>query len=242
MTELVIRDLDNMDEFRSAEKLQYAVWGADEVVVPGDLMMVIQKEGGIAAGAFLNTELIGYVFGFPTKNQSIQHSHLLAVHEMHRGSGLGRQLKWYQRDWCLTRGITHIRWTFDPLRSINASLNLNRLGAICTTYHEDFYGEMKGLNAGAPSDRIVADWFLEADRVRARADGNIPVPDFTSAFPIEIPADFGSLLTNDPDLALSERLRVRNEMRKAFENNYFLSNFDIKSMRYELKLTVLSTK
>ena len=67
MNDVLIRDLKGMDEFRAAEELQYAVWGEDEVVVPGDIMMVIQAEGGIAAGTFKDGDLIGFVFGFPTR-------------------------------------------------------------------------------------------------------------------------------------------------------------------------------
>ena len=242
MNDVLIRDLKGMDEFRAAEELQYAVWGEDEVVVPGDIMKVIQAEGGIAAGTFKDGDLIGFVFGFPTREPHLQHSHLLAVHPKDRGLGLGAQLKWYQRDWCLKRAITHIRWTFDPIRAVNAALNLGRLGAVCTIYHTDFYGKMKGLNAGAPSDRIVADWYLGSDRVRARAEGISPISDFTSASRIEIPADFGTLLTNDPDFALSERLRVREEMQKAFKSGLCLTNFDTKSMQYELQPSVLDIK
>ena len=113
---------------------------------------------------------------------------------------------------------------------------------MCTIYHTDFYGKMKGLNAGAPSDRIVADWYLESDRVRARAEGISHISDFTSASRIEISADFGTLLTNDPDFALSERLRVREEMQKAFKSGLCLTNFDTKSMQYELQTSVLDIK
>ncbi len=116
MSAVEFRDLDGMAEFRVAEDLQRAVWGEDELVDPADLMMVDQREGGLVAGAFEAGELLGYVFGFPTREPNLQHSHRLAVHPRGRGGGLGVQLKWHQRDWCLARAITVVRWTFDPLR------------------------------------------------------------------------------------------------------------------------------
>ena len=62
----VIRDLVGMAEFHAAEDLQRDVWGPDDKIDPGDLMMVIQVEGGLTAGAFLDGRLVGYVFAFPT--------------------------------------------------------------------------------------------------------------------------------------------------------------------------------
>ena len=158
---MIIRDLSGMEEFFKAEQLQRDVWGADDTEDPADLMMVIQHEGGLVAGAFEGERLVGYVFGFPTREPHVQHSHRLAVHPDARGRSLALRLKRYQRDWCLARGITLVRWTFDPLRHTNAHLNIARLGAEVSTYHPDYYGVMKGINAGLPSDRLRADWHLE---------------------------------------------------------------------------------
>ena len=120
---VVLRDLAGMDDFRLAENLQRVVWGEGDQPDPADLMMVIAAEGGLAAGAFRGDELLGYVFAFPTATPGVQHSHRLATHPQARGLGLGAALKWYQRDWCLNRGINLVRWTYDPLRHANASLN-----------------------------------------------------------------------------------------------------------------------
>ena len=162
MNGLVIRDLVGMGEFRLAEDLQNDVWGKDDTADPADLMMVIQAEGGLCAGAFSDGRLVGYVFAFPTRDPEVQHSHRLAIRSETRGLGLGARLKWYQRDWCLARGVRLVRWTFDPLRLLNASLNVGALGAVCRTYYPDYYGAMAGINAGAPSDRLLAEWFLDS--------------------------------------------------------------------------------
>ncbi|GAB1361027.1 hypothetical protein MASR1M32_02630 [Rhodobacter sp.] len=167
MTAAVFRDLSGMAEMRMAEDLQRQVWGEGDLPDPADLMMVIQAEGGLVAGAFAEGRLLGYIFGFPTRDPQVQHSHRLAVAPQARGLGLGARLKLYQRDWCLARGITHVRWTFDPLRALNATLNIARLGAQSGTYLEDYYGEMAGINSGLASDRLLVDWDLAAAPVAA---------------------------------------------------------------------------
>ncbi|MDK3075257.1 GNAT family N-acetyltransferase [Sedimentitalea sp. JM2-8] len=234
MTVPIIRDLSGMAEFSMAEALQRAVWGEDDLADPYDLMMVIQQEGGFAAGAFLDDALIGYAFGFPTREPHIQHSHRLAVLPRAQGMGLGARLKWYQRDWCLERGITHVRWTFDPLRARNAALNIGRLGAVVTTYYPDYYGKMVGINAGTPSDRLLADWYLDAPHVVDRAAGMRQMPTSEERY-IAIPKDFAALLANDPGMAMSERLRVRSEIRDALAEGLALTGF-----RSELESYVLT--
>lgn len=67
MNGVEFRDLAGKADFGAAESLQRAVWGADDLADPYDLMMVIQHEGGLAAGAFQGAELLGYVFGFRRK-------------------------------------------------------------------------------------------------------------------------------------------------------------------------------
>ncbi len=233
MTTPIIRDLAGMAEFSAAEALQRAVWGEDDLADPYDLMMVIQHEGGLAAGAFLGSELVGYVFGFPTRDPQVQHSHRLAVLSKQRGTGLGARLKWYQRDWCLARGITHVRWTYDPLRVANAGLNIGRLGAVADTYYPDYYGNMAGINAGSPSDRLLADWYLETPDVADRAAGLTPMIPQDARF-ITIPADFAGMLTKDPATALAERLRVRAEIQAAFTDGLQIRGFDAAGRRYIL--------
>lgn len=223
--DVVIRDLRGMGEFRQSEALQVAVWGAGDTPDPADLMMVIQAEGGLCAGAFRAGALLGYVFGFPTRESGVQHSHRLAVLPQARGLHLGTRLKWYQRDWCLARGITHVRWTFDPLRRINASLNISALGAVASTYHADYYGDMQGINAGLPSDRLLVDWFLNSPRVVAAAEGRPPSV-AAEAERVAIPADFDTLVQSDPSRALAERLRLRAALTSAFDRGEAISGFD----------------
>ena len=65
-------------------------------------------------------------------------------------------------------------WTFDPLQAKNAKLNLEHLGAHVRHYHSDFYGTLGGaLNGDLPTDRVVAEWPLDAPHVAALATGEV---------------------------------------------------------------------
>ena len=235
MSGIVFRDLAGMAEFNAAEELQRIVWGRDDTPDPADLMMVIQKEGGLVAGAFVDGVLKGYVFGFPTREPDVQHSHRLAVHPDQRGGGLGIRLKWHQRNWCLEHGVRLVRWTFDPMRHVNANLNVGRLGSVCSTYHEDFYGMMGGINSGTPSDRLLADWHIGSERVAAHAAGT-PTKFQTGLRRIHIGKDHERWLAEAPTRAVAEKLRVRAEMTSLFAAGYQVCGYDAERADYLLSI------
>ncbi|MBK8770763.1 MAG: GNAT family N-acetyltransferase [Rhizobiales bacterium] len=224
MSDVSLRVLSGLGEFLAAEALQRTVWGEGDKEDPADLMMVIQSEGGLVAGAFSGDELVGYVFGFPARETHVQHSHRLAVHPKARGAGLAVRLKFFQRSWCLSHGITLVRWTFDPLRHANAHLNMARLGARASTYYTDYYGAMQGINAGLPSDRLLAEWHLQDAHVDGLARGD--TPSATGLERLTIPRDLDQLLKDDPSLALSERLRVRNALQAQFAAGREIRGYD----------------
>jgi predicted GNAT superfamily acetyltransferase len=232
MAQPEIRGLSCMAEFRQAETLQNAVWGKDDTADPADLMMVMQSEGGLCAGAFLEGRLIGYVFGFPTKDSGVQHSHRLAVHPDARGLHLGSRLKWYQRDWCLARGIDLVRWTFDPLRGLNASLNIGTLGAIVRTYYTDYYGDMQGINAGLPSDRLLAEWRLRSAPVSARAAGLSAMAHGTVAQRLKLAEASDAIIQSNPPRALAERMRLRAAITGAIAEGLAIIGFDRAAREY----------
>ena len=234
MADLILRDLSGIAEFLAAEALQRAVWGHDDLPDPGDLMMVIQAEGGLCAGAFQDGRLVGYVFGFPTRQPAVQHSHRLAVHPDARGLKLGARLKWFQRDWCLQRNIARVRWTYDPLRAINAGLNIGHLGATASHYHPDYYGQMEGINAGLPSDRLVADWQLDAPGVAARAAGDAAPAEGAPRLTVPIPADLDHLVAIDREAALATRMAVRRALTQAFAEGLRITGFDVRTPAYLL--------
>ncbi|WP_119309980.1 GNAT family N-acetyltransferase [Cohaesibacter haloalkalitolerans] len=232
---VILRELSGIAELQHAEVLQIEAWGEGEKPDNSDILMALQSEGGLVGGAFRDGEMLGFVLGFPTVTPGLQHSHRLAVLPKARGLGLGASLKWFQRDWCLARGLNTVRWTYDPLRAVNAGLNIGVLGAVSNQYFVDYYGAMPGINAGLPSDRIMAVWHLEDEAVVARAEGRFK-PDHAAAGQdwLEIPADIDALMAADPEKALAERLRVRDALQAAFNGGSRIVGFDRQQHRYLL--------
>lgn len=245
---VVIRELQTNEDMIAAEKIQLVVWGSEITPHPKELLIPVQHEGGLLAGAFNAwDEMIGLVFGFPTRQANALHSQILCTLVPWRGQGIGRRLKWFQRQWCLMRGITLVRWTVDPLRAANAELNLRHLGATSSTYLPDYYGPMLGIDAGAPTDRLLVEWNLDSPRVCGRvehppADDGFPGarlaftvtngrpedPQPDAEAPqvlIPIPEDFISLSRSDPGLAMAWRMQTRGLFCRFFSRGYRITGF-----------------
>lgn len=178
-----IRPLDSIAEFRAVEQLQRQVWNSDDLeVAPLHMLTTVAHNGGVLLGAFEGEALVGFVFGFLGTDESspnrpamarLKHcSHMLGVLPAYRDQGLGYQLKLAQREVVIKQGIRLITWTYDPLESRNARLNIARLGAVCQTYWRNIYGDMAdALNAGLPSDRFQVDWWITSARIKERLFG-----------------------------------------------------------------------
>jgi predicted GNAT superfamily acetyltransferase len=176
MIDHMIRLLETPEDMTAVEDLQRIVWPASETdVVPAHLLITAIHNGGLVIGAFVEEKMVGFVFGFPgletlPDGPHPKHcSHMMGVHPDWRQSGLGFALKRAQWQMVRSQGLTHITWTYDPMLSHNAYLNISKLGAVCNTYHRSEYGDMRdGLNAGLPSDRFQVDWWLNTTRVGRR--------------------------------------------------------------------------
>lgn len=176
-----IRPLRTPAECRAAFELQKETWGHGfSETVPPALLWATQRVGGIAAGAFdADGRLVGFVFGLTglERGRPVHWSDMLAVRPELRDRGLGTRLKAYQRDELLRLGIGVVYWTFDPLESKNAYVNFARLGITAREYHRDLYGETDSpLHRGIGTDRLVALWAIDGERVRGRLAGDAPAP------------------------------------------------------------------
>ena len=171
-----IKPLKAFDEFEKLLEIQRAVWSHSETdLTPVHQFAVSSRMGAILLGAYKGNRLSGFVYSFPAvfRGNWCQHSHLLAVLPEFRGSGLGKALKLAQRDEALRRGYDLITWTFDPLQTRNANLNLQALSAVARTYAANFYGLTPALclGPGIPTDRLLIEWPIRSPRVRARVGG-----------------------------------------------------------------------
>jgi predicted GNAT superfamily acetyltransferase len=213
MPDTVIKLLESPEDMTLVEDLQRAVWpGSETDVVPAHVFITAVHNGGMVIGAFVEEELIGFVFGFPgldftPDGPRPKHcSHMMGVKPGVRDSGVGFALKRAQWQMVRKQGIDHITWTYDPLLSRNAYLNIAKLGAVCNTYRRSEYGDMRdGLNAGLPSDRFQVDWWVNTRRVERRLSkrsrGPLKLDDFSKAelHPLYTPHILPSGLIQPPE-------------------------------------------
>lgn len=172
--EVIIRKLSSQEEFEKLVEIQQTIWKHPDLdLTPIHQFCISSLMGGLVIGAFVDGELAGFVYSFPAiyNGKFCHHSHLLAVLPQFQGYGLGKRLKWAQRDEVLKMGLNLITWTYDPLQTRNANLNFHTLGVICRTYLENFYGETPALKLGPgiPTDRLLVEWLIKTKRVEARA-------------------------------------------------------------------------
>jgi predicted GNAT superfamily acetyltransferase len=174
-----LRVLETPAEMSAVEELSLVVWPGSELgVVPGHLLVTVAHNGGLVAGAFTGQTLVGFVFGFPGFQATPQGlrpkhcSHQLAVHPDYRNSGLGFALKRLQWQFVRAQDLERVTWTYHPLLSRNANLNIAKLGAVCNTYLRNAYGELLDEpNAGGSTDRFQVDWWVNSGRVVERMAG-----------------------------------------------------------------------
>lgn len=187
----ILRILEKPEEMLAAEELQRVVWpGSETDVIPLFLLVTAAHHGGIVIGAYPKNadsasdqpetksgtdSLAGFVFGFPglyftpDGPRPMHCSQQLAVHPQYRNQGLAFHLKRAQWQMVRQQGLDLVAWTFDPLLSRNAYLNIARLGAVCNLYIRDAYGDMQDeLNIGLPSDRFEVAWWVNSQRVTTR--------------------------------------------------------------------------
>jgi len=182
-----IRPLVTAADYAQCVALQRAIWGSGEDLVPGIVLLVSQKVGGIAAGAFdRQGALLGCVVGFTgfRNGRPVHWSHLLAVRPEARDQGIGRRLKLYQRRRLRAMGIETMYWTFDPLVARNAYLNLHRLGAVVEDYVPDFYSAVADspVDRAIGTDRFVVRWDLKG--TQRRQPSQKPVASLGQSVPV----------------------------------------------------------
>jgi predicted GNAT superfamily acetyltransferase len=216
-----IRHCHDTSEFQACVDLQREVWNfSDADLIPVRMFVVASKIGGQVIGAFAGDELVGFAMSIPgaRAGHSYLHSHMLAVREPYRNTGLGRKLKLAQRDDAIARGFELMEWTFDPMEIKNAHLNIERLGAIVRRYTVNQYGTSSSpLQGGLPTDRCVAEWWLKSHRVCQLLDHGVRAP-FNPDKTISIPAKIYEWKSDSAQRtrALQVLMLTREQFQNAF--------------------------
>jgi predicted GNAT superfamily acetyltransferase len=175
MSDIQIRDLTTIDEFRQVVALEQAIWGytdqGDLVTVPVFIFTV--HRGATLIGAFApDGRMVGFAYAVVgiKDGKPMQWSHMAGVLLEFRG-GLGYRLKLAQRERALAQGLDLIEWTFDPLQAMNAHFNFAKLGGVAEEYAANFYGEStSALHRGTPTDRLVLSWKITEPHVIRRLE------------------------------------------------------------------------
>ncbi len=244
-TSIEIRPIASIAEMQAVEELQKEVWGIPDIeVVPISQMAAAIAAGGCLLGAFDNGKLVGFAYGFISyeKGQMAHHSHMLAVKPEYRNYKLGEKLKRAQREFILQQEISLMSWTFDPLQSLNAYFNFNKLGVVSDQYFVNFYGE------DAPSflhqngtDRLWVIWNLSEEKTSTATDiekvkrlvklseNNVSqvfdLAEEDEQIAIEIPADINELQKQNAKLASEWRTATRKAFVEAINKGFLVENF-----------------
>ena len=222
---ILIRPCRGIPEFEACIHVEREVWKSSEVdIIPIPLFVVASETGGQVLGAFHGKDLVGFTLAIAgwRGRRPFLHSHMTAVLEGHRDSGIGRRLKLYQREDALGRGIGLVEWTFDPLVTKNAYFNFMRLGAIARRYLPNVYGITSSpLHGSLPTDRLVAEWRLSSSRVRHILAGKQQkARSREKSARITIPANFEELRSTMPQDALQLQRKIRSDFLKWLGKGY----------------------
>jgi len=200
---MMIRELTTPEEFEACMDLQRDGFGWSDIeLMPLRFFVVSRHIGGLVLGAFDGDNTVGFLSAIPglRNGQPYWHSHILAVSSSHRNSGIGTRLKFAQKEEALRRGIRLIEWTFDPMMSRNAHVNIEKLGVIVRRYYPSFYGKDR--------DRLVAEWWL--DRLRPSLSGETR----------------RVTIAADPEAAGSARTRIREEFLRNIKDDFYVAGFE----------------
>jgi predicted GNAT superfamily acetyltransferase len=170
-----VRELSELPDLQRFCALVDEIWHPKpgNEPVTAEFLRALAHAGNYVAGAFLGDGLVGVSVGFfASPAARAMHSHLAGVSSRLLGQHIGFALKLHQRAWALSRGVTTITWTFDPLVCRNAYFNIAKLAARPVEYLPDFYGAMDDdINSGDDSDRLLVRWPLADDPVARASQG-----------------------------------------------------------------------
>ena len=228
---VAIRECSSIEDFQQCIELERAVWRDDDIgIMPIRLYMISKACNAPTIGAFEPSgRLVGFVHTMIAlmEGHVVYHSHLAAVVEDLRHKDIGFRMKLAQRQHAISAGVPLIVWTFDPLQSRNAHLNINKLGAVVRRYEVNYYSE--GLStvfdSDVPNDRVFAQWWVSSPHVESVLSGTRPlVEDQTQS--VVIPEDINKVRSRSLDEHLRWRIRVREDFQSALAGGLIVRGFE----------------
>jgi predicted GNAT superfamily acetyltransferase len=226
-----IRLCETVADFNACVELQRAVWQfADVDITPVRGFVITSHSGGFTYGAFANDDgrMLGFAHALPAFDENRRpyiYSHMAAVLPEWQNAGIGAQLKLAQREHALRAGVWPIKWTFDPLQSRNANLNIVKLGGVVRVYHVNYYGNLStsALHRGLDTDRLFVEWWVQSQHV-ADALASKPRAGKPEAA-VEIPYDIDELKLRDMAAAREWQLKVRAEFKARLAEGLYCAGF-----------------
>lgn len=240
-----IRSLATMEELEAAVELQKIYWGEDMGdLVPHHMLLSFSRYGGHVHGAYEDGRLVGVLMGFLGAEISTDGtedalsrlyvmSKRMVVLPEYRGKKIGEDLKLAQRDFAIRHNIQLVTWTFDPLLSRNAYLNLHKLGAVGQHYRENYFGA-SASNPVLSADRLEVNWWVKHPHMSYRTEQNaasapianeatqrFAIPD-APVIRLEIPAEFQTLEATE---AANWRAFIRPSFQALLEAGYIATDF-----------------
>lgn len=225
-----IRPLTEHAEIVEAVQLQKTIWGFEDIdLLPVRLFVVATKVGGQVFGAFDQGRMVAFLLAIPglkSGGQEYLHSHMMGVLTDYRNAGIGRLLKLAQRTEALERGIPLVEWTFDPLETKNAFFNIERLGAVVRRYVLNQYGQTSSaLHGSLPTDRCVAEWYLDSPRVHAILERQ-PLERPPVVDRIAIPLAIQDWKRSDPARAKEKQAEISHRFLDNFRRGLAVTGFE----------------
>src|SRR5437899_6442771 len=176
--EYTIRQCETLEEFEACLQMQRDVWQFSDLdVTPLRSFVIASRGGGFTLGAFgASDKLLGMAHAlaaFDEKLRPYYYSQMLAVEPRLQNAGIGVKLKLAQRDHAFKTRVPLMTWTFDPLQSRNAYLNIVKLGGVVRMYCVNYYGNKSSssLHRGLDSDRVFIEWWVRSPRVAGALEG-----------------------------------------------------------------------
>ncbi|MBK9706089.1 MAG: GNAT family N-acetyltransferase [Acidobacteria bacterium] len=226
-----IRQCTTLVDYAACLELQRIVWQFDELdITPLRSFVITRRSGGFTLGAFDSDDrLVGFAHALAAFNTDLKpyyYSHMLAVLPEYQNAGIGVRLKLAQRDFAFGTGVPLITWTFDPLQSRNAYLNIIKLGGVIRTYYVNYYGNQStsALHKGLDTDRLFVEWWVKSGHVTDALSGKRRT-DKPEAV-VDVPREMEELKKRDMNEAREWQLRVRSAFLKYLSEGLYCAGFE----------------